>query len=129
MKARPLAFLMLALALVLAPMGLCLSHAAAAAGHVQGPAMQHGDPQASVDHSSHGDSDKGHYCAECRPDSFVKAGKAAPADVAPTGLAAPLMVSAPVPAFALQTSKATFARGISPPPPPRSRTYRARLQI
>jgi hypothetical protein len=127
-KTHPFTHLMLALALILAPLGLCLNHAMAAAAPVNASGMHHGAPQAAADHSGHGDVGNAHFCAECRSDSFVKAAKSAVPDIAPASAAAPLP-AAPSDTFAPQTFAQTFARGLSPPPSEPFRKYRIRLQI
>ena len=128
---RPFTFLMLALALILAPLGLCLDHGAAVAAPVHASAMQHGGSEAAADHSGHGDAgDAGqsHFCAECRPDTFLKAGAGAAPDASAASPAFALLPALPE-TVAPRRATLTFARGLSPPPPPRSRRYRIRLQI
>lgn len=129
MNPRPLALLTLAFALILAPLGVCIGHgAAAAAVPVVISDMHHGAPQAASGHSRHGDDGQAHFCSECRPDSFVKAAKSNVPDVAPVKPAFAIPAAAPA-AFVLRPARLYFARGLSPPPPPRLRTYRIRLQI
>jgi hypothetical protein len=129
---RPFAFLILAFALILAPLGLCLghgakaaipTHSAAATGH--GP---HGAPAASADRRQHEDGGERHFCAECRPDSFVKASAAYA-----QGLASIAAIDAALPAVpkmvAPEMARPVFAHERSPPPRPPSRRYRIRLQV
>jgi hypothetical protein len=119
---------MLALALIFAPLGLCLDHAMAAAVPVDASEMHHGTPQAAADHSGHGNAGKAHFCAECRSDSFVKAANIAVPDIAQASAAAPLP-AAPAEISTRQTVRPRFARGRSPPPSEPFRKYRIRLQI
>ena len=123
---RPALFVLIALALLLAPLGMCLSGGAAMAAPGHGPAMHHGGTTPA---SHHKQSDRGklHFCPDCQPPSFVKGGKVAAPDVAPLNAAiAPPVAGRPL---ALDTARATWARGLSTRPPPLRRTYRIRLQI
>lgn len=122
---RPTIFVLLALALLLAPLGVCLSGSAAmAASHASG--MHHASASPSP-HSDHRVPGKPHYCPDCQPPSFVKAGKVAAPDIVPLSAGiAPVAPAAPV-VFA--PTKSLWARTPSPRPPPLRRTYRIRLQI
>lgn len=123
---RPAILVLFALALLLAPLGVCLSGSAAMAAPSHASGMHHASPP-STRHSDHGAPGKLHYCPECQPPSFVKAGKVAAPDVAP--LSAGIAPAALVAPLALAPTKSVWARAPSPRPPPLRRTYRIRLQI
>jgi hypothetical protein len=122
---------LLAVALLLAPLGLCLGGGAAMAAAPHMSAMHHASP-ASASHAGHGAPKHGavgkiHYCPEYQPPSFVKAGKVAAPDIAPLGTAiAPVALPAPV---AFSPAGSVWPRGPSSRPPPLRRTYRIRRQI
>ena len=121
---RPSLFLLLALAVFLAPFGICLTQSAAMAASPHPAAMHHGAP-APAPHSRH--QGKAHFCPECQPASFVKAGKMAAPDL--TQLAATI---AAIPAFAplpFPRAKAGWNRRAPSRPPPLRGRYRIRLQI
>jgi hypothetical protein len=114
---------LLALALLLAPLGICFSGTPAMAAEPHAGGMHHASP-ASVPHSSHG---RIHFCPECHAPSFVKAGKTTAPDLIPS--AAPI---APIPAVAALPpirAKARWNRWAPSHPPPLRGTYRIRLRI
>jgi hypothetical protein len=119
-------FVLLALALLLAPLGLCLGGGAAMAAASHPSGMHHASPSL-ISHVDHRAPGKLHYCPECQPPSFVKAGKVAAPDVAPIGAGiAPVAYLAPI---AFNPIRSVWASGPSSRPPPVRRTYRIRLQI
>jgi hypothetical protein len=122
----PAILVLLALALLLAPLGICFSGppAMAAAPHASG--MHHASAL-SAPHSDHGKAGRIHFCPECQPPSFVKAGKTFAPDIAPVAVAVvPVAAAAP---FTFAPVRSTWVRGLSSRPPPLRRTYRIRLQI
>lgn len=123
---RPAIFVLLALALFFAPLGVCMGGgpAMAAASHASG--MHHAASPSSP-HSGHGAAGKLHYCPECQPPSFVKAGKVAAPDVAP--LSAGIAPVAVATALVFGPTKSVWARAPSTRPPPLRRNYRIRLRI
>jgi hypothetical protein len=119
-------FLLIALALLLSPLGVCLSGGPAMAAPGQGSRMHHAT-QTSGSHQGHPDHGKFHYCPDCQPPSFVKAGKIAAPDGAPLHAGMAPLISAQPPVF--RPARAAWAHGPSPRAPPLRRTYRIRLQI
>lgn len=124
-NARSLAFVLLLLALILAPLGICLGDGMAMAAPAHASGMHH-SAQPATGHSGHGNPGRKHFCPECQPPSFVKAGKTALPDVAPSAAVAP---TAPVVPFTPALTKFTWIPGPSSQAPPLRRTYRIRLQI
>jgi hypothetical protein len=123
---RPAIFVLLALALLLAPLGFCFSGTPAMAAAPDASGMHHASP-VSVAHSNHGKAGAIHFCPECQPPSFVKAGKAAAPDLAPlSAVIAPVSAVAP---FAAGPTQSLWARRPSSRPPPLRRNYRIRLRI
>ena len=123
---RAALFVLIALALLFAPLGVCLSGAPAMAAPAHASGMHH-TAQTPAPHHGREDHGKLHYCSECQPPSFVKAGKVAAPDAVPLGAAiAPVAIAQPV-AFA--PAKSTWAPGRSTRAPPVRRSYRIRLQI
>jgi hypothetical protein len=125
-NARLVAFLLLALALILAPLGICAGGGMAAAAPAHAPGMHHAS-QPTSHHSGHGAPGKVHFCPDCQPPSFVKAGKTAPPDLAPPIQAVwPVALAAP---FTPAMTKPAWTSGPSWRSPPLRRTYRIRRQI
>jgi hypothetical protein len=123
---RPAIFVLIALALLLAPLGICLNGSPAMAASANASAMHHKAQTPTAHHGRDGHG-KLHYCPECQPPSFVKAGKVAAPDVIPLSAAlGPVAVVQPLP---FVPAKLTWARGLSTRLPPVRRTYRIRLQI
>lgn len=125
-NARPVTFVLLALALVLAPLGICAGGGMAMAAPAHASGMHHA-PQPTTGHSGHGTPGKAHFCPECQPPTFVKAGKTVAPDVAPSS-AAIMPIAFAVP-FSPIEARATWSRAPSSRPPPLRRSYRIRLQI
>ena len=122
---RLVLFGLIALAMLLAPLGVCLSGSPAmAAAHASGT---HQLAQQSAAHHGQHTPRKAHYCPECQPPSFVKAGKVAQPDVAPPTVGIVPVVSAQPPIFSSTRAVLTYGRYTRPPP--LRRTYRIRLQI
>mgnify|MGYP006952616062 CR=1 FL=1 len=134
MSRNPLALLVLSLAMLVAPLGVCLGR-----GHVQAmpasTAMDHGVAahQAATHGHEHvtdrGDS-KNHFCPDCKQTSFVAGAKAIPdrgallslADFYPPAIARVAVVPAIAPAH--------FWNGRAPPIPLRlPLETKVRLQI
>lgn len=125
-NARPVTFVLLAFALILAPLGICVGGGMAAAAPAHASGMHHA-PQPAASHSGHSSPGKAHFCPDCQPPSFVKAGKTVAPDVAP--LTAAIVPIAVVEPFTFATKRSVWTRGLSPRPPPLRRNYRIRLQI
>jgi len=119
-------YVLLALALLLAPLGVCLGGGAAMAVASHQSAMHHASP-ASGSHGGHGGPGRIHYCPECQPPSFVKAWKVAVSDIAPSSAA--IVPVAPAAAFAFNPARSAWAPSPASRPPPPRRTYRIRLRI
>ena len=116
---------LIALAMLLAPLGVCLSGGPAmAAAHASGT---HQLAQQGAAHHGQHTPRKAHYCPECQPPSFVKAGKVAQPDVAPPTVGiVPVLSAQPL----LFSSTIAVSRpGRYTRPPPLRSTYRIRLQI
>jgi len=123
---RPVTFVLLALALVFAPLGICAGGDMAIAAPAHASGMHHA-PQGATGHSGHGTPGKAHFCPECQPPSFVKAGKTVAPDIAPSsGAIVPIAFAVP---FSLSEARASWSRAPSSRPPPLRRAYRIRLQI
>jgi hypothetical protein len=119
-------FLLIALALLLSPLGICLSGGPAMAAPSHGIGIHHATP-ASGSHQGHGDHGKLHYCPDCQAPSFVKSGKVATPDIAP--LNAGIFPRIPAQPPVLRPARAAWVHGPSTRAPPIRRTYRIRLQI
>ena len=123
---RPAIFLLIALALLFAPLGVCLSGAPAMAARTHASAMHHA-PQTPSPHQGREGHGKLHYCPDCQPPSFVKAGKVSAPDAVPlSAVIAPVAIMQPV---AFVPAKSAWAPGRATRAPPLRRTYRIRLQI
>ena len=118
-------FVLIALGMLLAPLGVCLSGSQAmAAAHASGT---HQLAQQGAAHHGQHTPRKAHYCPECQPPSFVKAGKVAQPDVAPpTADAVPVLFAQPL---IFNSTKGVSTHVRYKRPPPLRRTYRIRLQI
>ena len=123
---RPASFLLIALALLLAPFGICLQGGPAMAAPAHDMAMHH-HSASGAEHHEHGSHGKFHHCAECQPPSFVKAGKVAVPDVAPVSAA--LVPVGLAPRLRPGPPAEVWGNGPATRAPPFRRSYRIRLQI
>ena len=128
MNVHRVALLFLAIALVLAPLGVCLGGGEAMAASHASSQMHVPNPEAHA-HEGHGETSPDHFCPECVPPSFVKAGKANPADLAPAELSPVIVVLRPVETNRPTVSRRDLRAGPSTFHPPPLRANRIRLQI
>lgn len=133
MTRNPIALIVLALAMLLAPLGTCMAWGHAQAGHAMArphsAAAMQGDQMHRDRMHGHDGSAKSHFCSACQP-LFTGVGKAAAANE-------PFLTSAPaiMPAVAIlpvsRPDRPAHSRsGRAPPiPPPLPVANRVRLQI
>jgi len=132
MTRNPLALIVLTLAMMLAPLGVCVAQGHTHVTKSASPMHHHATAQGTSRqmHGAHHGSGSHHFCPDCQPPSYVGASKAGP-DLGPVPAVAPVVQSVIMPMlYARDTSLAHLWYGRAPPRPPTSPiTTRVRLQI
>ena len=128
---KAIALIVLTLAMLLAPVGICVAqghtNAATSASHMHHHAATSASPH--VHGTSHG-TGKSHFCPDCQPASYTGAGKAGP-DLTPSLAIAPVLQPS-VPPLLVEVDEPLphLWYGRAPPRPPTTPiATKVRLQI